>query len=81
MPVSYTHLEVYKRQDLHVARVGIGHDVLHDLLLVRFIKVDIAIIRGIDTDPDKQQIVPNIVAYAHQMCIRDRHCGVPPFRR
>ena len=31
----------------------------------RFIKVDIAIIRGIDTDPDKQQIVQNIVAYAH----------------
>ena len=31
----------------------------------RFIKVDIAIIRGIDTDPDKQQIVRNIVAYAH----------------
>ena len=31
----------------------------------RFIKVDLAIIRGIDTDPDKQQIVQNIVAYAH----------------
>ena len=31
----------------------------------RFIKVDIAIIRDIDTDPDKQQIVRNIVAYAH----------------
>ena len=31
----------------------------------RFIKVDISIIRGIDTDPDKQQIVRNIVAYAH----------------
>ena len=31
----------------------------------RFIKVDIAIIRGIDTDLDKQQIVQNIVAYAH----------------
>ena len=31
----------------------------------RFIKVDIAIIRGIDTDPDKQQIMRNIVAYAH----------------
>ena len=31
----------------------------------RFIKVDIATIRGIDTDPDKQQIVQNIVAYAH----------------
>ena len=31
----------------------------------RFIKVDITIIRGIDTDHDKQQIVQNIVTYAH----------------
>ena len=31
----------------------------------RYIKVDLAIIRDIDTDPDKQQIVRNIVAYAH----------------
>ena len=31
----------------------------------RFIKVDLTIIRGIDTDLDKQQIVQNIVAYAH----------------
>ena len=29
------------------------------------LRLDIAIIRGIDTDPDKQQIVQNIVAYAH----------------
>ena len=29
------------------------------------IEQSIAIIRGIDTDPDKQQIVQNIVAYAH----------------
>ena len=36
----------------------------------RFIKVDIAIIRGIDTDPDKQQIVQNIVAYAHPRSMR-----------
>lgn len=34
-------------------------------LAPRFIKVDIAIIRGIDTDMDKQQIMRNIVAYAH----------------
>jgi len=34
-------------------------------LAPRFIKVDIAIIRGIDTDTDKQQIMRNIVAYAH----------------
>ncbi len=32
----------------------------------RFIKVDIAIIRDIDTNPDKQQIVSNIVGYAHE---------------
>ena len=31
----------------------------------RFIKVDISIIREIDTDTDKQQILRNIVAYAH----------------
>ena len=31
----------------------------------RYIKIDISIIRGIDTDRDKQQIVSNIVAYAH----------------
>ena len=31
----------------------------------RYIKIDISIIRGIDTDPDKQQIVSNITAYAH----------------
>ena len=34
-------------------------------LAPRFIKVDLAIIRGIDTDTDKQQILRNIVAYAH----------------
>ena len=34
-------------------------------LAPRFIKVDIGIIRGIDTDSDKQQIMKNIVAYAH----------------
>lgn len=31
-----------------------------------YIKVDLSIIRNIDTDPDKQQIVENIVSYAHQ---------------
>ena len=34
-------------------------------LAPRYIKIDISIIRGIDTDRDKQQIVSNIVAYAH----------------
>ena len=31
----------------------------------RFIKIDISIVRGIDTDRDKQQIIANIAAYAH----------------
>lgn len=31
-----------------------------------YIKVDLTIIRDIDTDPNKQQIVSNIVRYAHQ---------------
>ena len=35
-------------------------------LAPKYIKVDLAIIRDIDTDPDKQQIVENIVAYAHK---------------
>ncbi len=34
-------------------------------LAPRFIKVDIAIIRGIDSSSDKQQILQNVVAYAH----------------
>lgn len=35
-------------------------------LAPKYIKVDLSIIRDIDTDPDKQQIVENIVAYAHK---------------
>ena len=35
-------------------------------LAPKYIKVDLSIIRDIDTDPDKQQIVANIVAYAHK---------------
>ena len=31
-----------------------------------YIKLDLSIIRDIDPDPDKQQIVENIVSYAHQ---------------
>lgn len=31
-----------------------------------FIKIDISIIRGIDSDPNKQEIMRNIVSYAHQ---------------
>ncbi len=31
-----------------------------------YIKLDISIIRDIDSDPDKQQIVQNIVSYAHR---------------
>lgn len=39
-------------------------------LAPRFIKVDIAIIRGIDASPDKQQILRNVVAYAHPRCMK-----------
>ena len=39
-------------------------------LAPQFIKVDIAIIRGIDTSPDKQQILQNVVAYAHPRCMK-----------
>lgn len=35
-------------------------------LAPKYIKVDLSIIRDIDTDADKQQIVENIVAYAHK---------------
>ena len=46
---------------------GSGYSNENTLLQLapRFIKVDIAIIRGIDTSPDKQQILQNVVAYAH----------------
>lgn len=46
---------------------GSGYNSEKNLLKLspRFIKVDISIIRNIDTDPDKQQIVSNIVDYAH----------------
>ena len=46
---------------------GSGYSNENTLLQLapRFIKVDIAIIRGIDSSPDKQQILQNVVAYAH----------------
>ena len=46
---------------------GSGYSNENTLLQLapRFIKVDITIIRGIDTSPDKQQILRNVVAYAH----------------
>ena len=47
---------------------GSGYNSEKSLLAIspQYIKVDMAIIRDIDTDPDKQQIVVNIVNYAHQ---------------
>lgn len=47
---------------------GSGYNSERNLLLInpRYIKVDTAIIRGIDADPDKQHIVSNIVSYAHE---------------
>ena len=46
---------------------GSGYSNENTLLQLapRFIKVDIAIIRDIDSSPDKQQILQNVVAYAH----------------
>ena len=46
---------------------GSGYSNENTLLQLapRFIKVDITIIRGIDASPDKQQILRNVVAYAH----------------
>lgn len=47
---------------------GSGYNNEKNLLELapKYIKVDISIIRDIDTDPDKQQLVENIVTYAHQ---------------
>lgn len=47
---------------------GTGYNSEKSLLTLspQYIKVDMAIIRDIDTDIDKQQIVANIVDYAHQ---------------
>ncbi|MGN1024772.1 MAG: EAL domain-containing protein [Faecousia sp.] len=47
---------------------GSGYNSERNLLLINpeYVKVDIAIIRGIDADPDKQHIVANIVSYAHE---------------
>ena len=47
---------------------GSGYNSEKSLLALspKYIKVDMVIIRDIDTDPDKQQIVENIVAYAHK---------------
>ena len=46
---------------------GSGYSSEKNLLELspKYIKIDLSIIRGIDTDPDKQKIVANIVAYAH----------------
>ena len=47
---------------------GSGYNSEKSLLAVspQYIKIDMVIIRDIDTDADKQQIVTNIVEYAHQ---------------
>lgn len=47
---------------------GSGYNSEKSLLILstQYIKVDMVIIRDIDTDVDKQQIVANIVKYAHQ---------------
>lgn len=47
---------------------GSGYNGEKSLLAVspKYIKIDMVIIRNIDQDVDKQQIVSNIVEYAHQ---------------
>ena len=47
---------------------GSGYNSQKNLLALapRYIKVDTSIVREIDADPDKQQIVASIVSYAHQ---------------
>lgn len=45
---------------------GYNSEITLLALSPHYIKVDLSIIRDIDTDPNKQQIVSNIVHYAHQ---------------
>lgn len=47
---------------------GSGYNSEKTLLTLspKYIKVDLSIVRGIDTDQDKQQLVSNIVDYAHK---------------
>lgn len=51
---------------------GSGYNSEKNLLELapKFIKVDISIIRDIDRDADKRQLVRNIVSYAHQRDMR-----------
>lgn len=46
---------------------GSGYNGEKNLLLLqpRFVKVDVVFIRGIDSNPDRQQLVSSLVAYAH----------------
>ena len=62
---------------------GSGYSNENTLLQLapRFVKVDITIIRGIDTSPDKQQILRNVVAYAHPPQHEDRCRGRGDRRR
>ena len=47
---------------------GSGYNSEKNLLLIspKFIKIDISIIRGVDRDSDKQQLVSNVTGYAHE---------------
>ena len=46
---------------------GSGYNGEKNLLLLQpqFVKVDVVFIRGIDTNPDRQQLVSSLVTYAH----------------
>ena len=79
MVIEITEEEEMNRQALEIKRHAPGFSGMFALddygsgysnegslleLAPRFIKVDISIIRGIDSDPDKQQILRNVVRYA-----------------
>ncbi len=46
---------------------GSGYNGEKNLLLLqpRFVKVDVVFVRGIDSNPDRQQLVSSLVTYAH----------------
>mgnify|MGYP003210072812 CR=1 FL=1 len=66
MVIEITEEEEMNREALEIKRHAPGYSNEGSLLELapRFIKVDISIIRGIDSDPDKQQILRNVVRYA-----------------
>ena len=67
MPVSYTHLDVYKRQiGMWVTRLGLGY-ILADLLNMALIGAWIAV-----TVDMAVRMVLVLKRFSSEMCIRDR---------